>query len=65
MKKVLSALAVVAILVGTQSCKKCGQCSVNGTKSGVKYCEKDNQTLYDAAKLACEAGGSDYKWVTE
>lgn len=63
MRKVFSALAVVAILVGAQSCKKCGQCEVSGTKSGVKYCEKDNQTVYDAAKLSCEAGGG--KWVTE
>jgi hypothetical protein len=62
MKKVLSILAVVAILAGAQSCKKCGACEVGGVK-GAKFCEKDSQTAYDAAKEACEKVGG--KWVTE
>lgn len=63
MKSLFSALAVVAILIGAQSCKKCGQCEVNGTKTGLEYCQKDNQTVYDAAKLSCESSGG--KWVTK
>jgi hypothetical protein len=64
MKKVLSILAIVAILAGAQSCenKKCGACEVGGVK-GTKLCEKDSQAAYDAAKDACEKVGG--KWVTE
>lgn len=64
MKKVL--MVVVAglfISASASSCKKCGTCKVNGTSSGVEYCAKDNQTVYDAAKLSCEANGG--TWDTK
>jgi hypothetical protein len=65
MKGVLSILAVAAILFGAQSCKKCGHCEVNGFKTTVTYCEKDNEATYKNAKSNCENVGSAAKWVTE
>ncbi|MDW8274154.1 MAG: hypothetical protein RMJ53_07995 [Chitinophagales bacterium] len=62
MKKLFSILVVSALLLGTQACKKCGQCEVSGVKSG-EICEKDKKDAYDAAKKACEDGGG--KWVTK
>ena len=65
MKKVFTLLAVTGILFGAQSCKKCGHCEINGIKTSLTYCEKDNETVYKNQKSNCENIGSAAKWVTE
>lgn len=59
MKKVLLMLVVGAYLsISITSCSKCGTCAA---LSNVKFCAKDNQSAYDAAKATCEAAGETFK----
>jgi hypothetical protein len=64
MKSLFIALVAIAFVGSTSSCSKCGDCEVNGVSIGIEYCQKDSKTLYDAAKLSCEATPSG-EWVTK
>lgn len=63
-KLVLTLVAGAFISASMVSCNKCGSCEVNGTATGLEYCQKDSKTVYDAAVTSCEAqsGG---EWVTK
>jgi hypothetical protein len=63
MKSLFIALVAIAFVGSTSSCSKCGECEVSGQTSGAEFCQKDSKTLYDAAKLSCEAAGG--TWVTK
>jgi len=63
MKNLFIALVAIAFVGGTSSCSKCGKCEVSGSATGLEYCQKDSKTVYDAAKLSCEAAGG--TWSTK
>ena len=55
-------VAGLFLVTSISSCKKCGYCTYSGT-NGPEYCEKNSQTVYDAAKTACSVSGG--TWTTK
>lgn len=54
-------VAVIGFAASFSSCKKCGNCVVNGVE-GSEVCKKDAGSAgYDLVKSSCEASGGSWE----